>query len=263
MITSNCAVRFLFVGALLAGIMTGCGDIVTHSKVAKKQGMRELSEGSYAEAAGSFNNATRQNPRDYESYYYMGVAYDRLGSYQQAIRALRTSLGTMQQTLGGREDTEFRAKVLDQLAIVISKSSDRQAQIQAMEDKIKGKETAEDQYLIAKSYRYSGDADAAIDAYGRAAMLDPNDFNIAKEYGLYLVELEQLDRAEPQLKKAYKMREEDKEVADALRKIGVVPGLSLRDSRDVSRTNPRKESLPQIELAPTGGSTGAANGPRD
>ena len=260
------------VGVLLAGIVVvgggGCADVVTHSKQAKKQGIRELAAGNFTDAAGSFNNATRQNPRDYESHYYKGVAYDKLGSHQQAIQALRTSLSTMNETVDGRNARRFRLKVLDQLAMVIAKTADRQAQVTDLERRAAGRETAEDLFLIAKVHRYSGDPDSAIDAYKRAAHLDPKSFDIQKEYALYLEQLNQIDLAQPQLVRAHNMREDDQEIADALRRIGVVPGVSLRDEDDLSRPALPKGPLPEIELTPMGGgnqtagATGAA-GPRD
>lgn len=263
MSTSFRLIRTFAVGVVMGVGVAGCGDVVTHSKQAKKAGMAELSAGNYADAAGSFTNATRQNPRDYESYYWMGVAYDRLGSYQQSMRALRTSLSTMRETLEGRNNRTFRLKVLDALAIVTSKSADRQAQVTALEDRIKGRETAEDLFLVAKIHRYGSDPDAAIEAYNRAALLDPKDYDILKEYALYLEQLGQTERAQPLLVRAYKMREDDQQVADALRRMGVVPGISLRDEGELAQPSVPKGPLPEIELTPMGNSSAGRTGPRD
>jgi tetratricopeptide (TPR) repeat protein len=252
--------------AVVAGFLAtgGCAnDLLTNSKQAKRQGMRELKEGNYTDAAGSFRNATNQNPRDYESYYYLGVAYDKMGSYQQSIRALRNSLASMEFTLAGRENTAFRADVLDALARAIAKSSDRQAQVEKLEQDNKGKETAENYLLIGKVYRYSGDHDSALDAYKRAHLLDPRNFQVAKEYGLYLEQIGQVDAAQPVLVKAYQLNDKDTDVSTALARLGVVAGPSLRQD-NAPRSHPTREEMPRID-APGGGSGAPAGstGPRD
>src|ERR1700744_3746982 len=62
----------------------GCADALVYAKDAHNQGMELYNEGDYADAAGAFENATRQDPRDYGSYYYMGACYDQMKDYRQA-----------------------------------------------------------------------------------------------------------------------------------------------------------------------------------
>ena len=57
---------------------------------------------------------------------------------------------------------------------------------------------------------------------------------MAKEAGLYEEGLKQNDRAAITLKKAYADNPDDAEVNDALRRLGVVVGPSLRDAGSLS-----------------------------
>ena len=73
--------------ALIVGGLAGCAssDVVTFSKDARREGIAKYEAGQYGDASGSFRNATRQNPRDYRSHYYLGACYEQMGQHQQAI----------------------------------------------------------------------------------------------------------------------------------------------------------------------------------
>src|SRR5204862_8200198 len=73
------------------------------------------------------------------------------------------------------------------------------------------------------------------DACNRAAKLDPNSFYITKEYGLYLERLGQKPQATPLLKRAYAMNPQDEQLAQALRRLGIVPGPSLKDQSALAK----------------------------
>jgi tetratricopeptide (TPR) repeat protein len=235
----------------------GCGDTITFATESRKQGLSLYKEGNYADAAGSFRNAVKQDPRDYRSYYYLGTSYDAMQRYQEAIGSYRSALDTMNVTLEGKNDTQFRRRVVDALAIAVSKSSDRQRQIDNIVAAGKGRETPEQFVLLGKIHRYSNDPDGAIEAYNRAALLDPKDFAVAKEYGLYLVQINQTERGETVLRRAYQMNPRDQEVLEGLRKIGVVPGPSLKDENQLAQPG-----IPKGPLPPAPGGTAVVS-PRD
>ena len=73
----------------------------------------------------------------------------------------------------------------------------------------------ESQFLLAKINRGIGDADAAIEAYSQASLTAPKDFDIAKEYGMYLLQLSQNDKARSELRRAYALNPKDQQVAEA------------------------------------------------
>jgi tetratricopeptide (TPR) repeat protein len=200
---------------------------MTFSRDAKHDGILLYQDADYVDASASFANAAKQNPRDYQCYFYLGASYQALGSYQQAIGAYRSCLDVIPLTMAGKKDLATQYKTLDSLALCIAKGGTCAQEIEAMEKKNAGKASADDQWLLAKVYRYSGDADAAIEAYSKAVLIDRQRFEIAKEGGLYEAALGQNDRASSTLKKAYAVNPDDDQVNDALRKLGVVVGPSL------------------------------------
>jgi tetratricopeptide (TPR) repeat protein len=207
---------------LIGGFGCAGAETLTYAKDAAREGMSLYQQGDYVDASAAFASATRQNPRDYPSYYYQGECYQAMGSLQQAISCYRACLEIMPMTLEGKQDLCMRYKTMDALATVISKSNTCSDEIAAMEKKCAGKASVDDQWMLAKVYRCSGDADAAVEAYNKAVLIDPSRFEITKEAGLYEAALGQNDRAAFTLKKAYAVKSDDQQVNDALRKLGVV-----------------------------------------
>lgn len=235
---SKCIVRFVQVaaGVSLALSVAGCANALSYAKDDRSTGMGLYNDGNYVEATAAFSNATRQNPRDYQSFYYEGASYEAQHKYQQAISCYRSCLDVMPLTLDGKNAPEFRAKTIDSLATAIAHSASHGVETVALENKCAGKASVEDQWLLAKVYRYTGDADAAIDAYTKAILIDPNNFTIAKEAGLYESSLGQTSRAQFALKKAHAANPGDTQVSDALRDMGVATSSQPRSSRDLSIT---------------------------
>jgi tetratricopeptide (TPR) repeat protein len=223
-------------GSLLLGAAAGCADSLIYAKDSSKAGMQLYNEGSYPEAAASFANATRQDPSDYKSFYFEGASYQNLHEYQQAVRSYRSCISVMPMTLDGKNDTAFRYRTIDALATSIAKSASVGVETVALEKKVAGKAQPEDQWLLAKIYRYSGDADAAIDAYNKAVLIDPNNFTVAKEAGLYEAGLGQSQRAVFALKKAQAINGDDEQVNLALRGLGVNTSANAGIDRDLSQT---------------------------
>jgi tetratricopeptide (TPR) repeat protein len=231
--TSKKVVLVIASAALAGSILfaTGCGDALIYAKETRSQGMVLYNDGNYGDAAATFANATRQDPRDYKSYYFMGASYEAQRAYQEAISAYRTCLDVMPLTLEGKSNISFRNHTIDSLATAISKSATSSEEEASLERKCKAKASVEDQWLLAKIYRYSGDADAAIDAYNKAVLIAPDNFTIAKEAGLYEQQLGQNNRATFALKKAFAVNPDDPQVNDALRRLGIVgeSGASAAD----------------------------------
>lgn len=241
------------IGVLVFG-MTGCvaggSDLLTYAHEARQKGIKQFNASDYENAAGSFRSATRQDPRDYKSFYFLGASYDALGSYQQAAQSYQASLKVMDVTLEGKSDKEYRARTIDGLAITIAKGQDRTASIDMPQP---GKRPAEDAWLRAKINRYTGDADAALEAYTQASLQDPNDFYIAKDHALYLEALGQTDAADAQLRRAYRMNSKDPEIIAALRRVGTVPGPALKEQRELARTPIPRGPIPELKMPKFGG----------
>ena len=226
---ANCGLSargFLFsllgLASLLA--MTGCADVVTYANRSREEGKRLYDGKQYTDAAGAFRNAIRQDPRDYESHFYLGVCYDEMKQHQQAFPQYKTSLDVMARYMEGQYDFEFRQMMLDTMAASVAKNDRNDAELNTWEERAKASNKAEDWFVVAKVYRLRGDADRSIDAYRRAAKWDPESFLIRKELGLYLLEpLNQRKDAEYFLRQAYRINSWDSTVNAALERLGVVP----------------------------------------
>jgi tetratricopeptide (TPR) repeat protein len=219
---------------LIVAAVSGCADSVTYSKNANREGMALYAQSDYVDASAALADAARQNPRDYNSFYYLGACYQAMGSNQQAISAYRSCLEVMPLTLAGKQDTQMKFRAMDSLAMAIAKSATCGEETAALESKCAGRAIVDDQWLLAKIYRYSGDADAAVESYSKAVLIDGSRFEIAKEAGLYEAVLGQNDRASITLKKAYTVNPNDDQVNDALHRLGVVTGPGLRMEQPIA-----------------------------
>jgi tetratricopeptide (TPR) repeat protein len=226
------AVRFTVQTALVSSILAagiGCAETMTYAKDANHEGMALYDQADYLDASVAFQSAARQNPRDYMSFYYLGLCYEALNSNQEAISAYRSCMGVMPLSLAGKEDLGMHYKVMDALAMAIAKSATCSQETTEMEAKCAGRARVDDEWMLAKIYRYAGDADAAIESYNKAVLIDPKRFDIAKEAGLYEAALGQNDKAALTLKKAYAVKSDDDQVNDALHRLGVVTGTGLKE----------------------------------
>jgi tetratricopeptide (TPR) repeat protein len=241
------------VAALLGAGIAGCQqEIISSAPAARQQGMKEFGEGNYADAAGSFRNALRSDPRDYKSQFYLAQSYEQMHQYQQAIQAYKASLDAQPRTLAGQEDQAQRLRTTEALAGVIAKSDESDAETNVAEQKAKSSNQPQDYLLLAKIYQNRGDADSAIDAYNRAFLIDKNDFVVTKEYGLYLAQLGQNQKAEQTLRKAYTLNQNDEQVNAALRKLNIIPGPGLKDESALVKPPIPQGPLPELDLSKMG-----------
>ena len=247
--------RFAF--GILASALTigsiGCADMVTYSKSSREKGMVQYNQREYADAAGSFRNATKQNPRDYVSYYMLGCCYEQSGQHQQAIHAFRTSLDVQQMVFEGKYDDEQRVKAINGLAGAIARSDSRDIETNAVVAKARTSQNADDYMLLGQIYAFRGDADSAVEAYEHAALLAPQSLYINKSYGLYLEKLGQNPRAETALRRAYAINMTDQEVNGALRRLGVVPGPSIKSQDALVQPPLPRGPIPELDLSRMGG----------
>jgi tetratricopeptide (TPR) repeat protein len=220
-------------GALgLAG--TGCVTLDQHfSQKSHVEGARLYNVGDYDGAAGAYQNAIKAEPRDYKAYYSLACCYDAQKDYEKAIHAYRTSLDVMALTFAGQHDGDFRLKVLDGLAKSIAHGATHQTELDLAEKDARTKHEAEPYFLVAKIYRYSGDADSAVENYNKAAMMEPDNVHIIRELGLYFEQLGQMQRAEPALRRAYALGADDAEMTAAMRRLGIIPGPAIKAKKDL------------------------------
>jgi Flp pilus assembly protein TadD len=233
---------------LLAAGLGGCGtDIISYNREFRTQAITLYNNQDYINAASAFKQAIREEPGDYTSRYYLGVCYEVMHHTEQAIQEYRTALQVMDNnSLEGKGDIAMRQKVTAGLANAIACEPDRSGDLAMIE---RGPKTVENKLLLARIYRKTGDADSSLTRYEEAQQLDLKDQIVAKEYGLYLEQLGQTQKADPQLRRAYALNSRDEEVAAALRRLGVVPGPSLKGEDGLERPFVPLGPLPEMDLS--------------
>ena len=103
--------------------------------------------------------------------------------------------------------------------------------------------------MLGKIYEDRGDPDSALDAFNRAVLLNPKDFIAAKQYGLYLEQVGQKQKAVYSLKKAYNLNPNDEQVNSALARLNVVPGPGLKAEDDLAKPAIPEGPLPEVNLS--------------
>jgi len=232
----------------LPAMLTGCSEMVTYSKVSREQGVKLLEAGQVEQAAGAFRNATKQNARDYQSFYYLGQCYEQLGQEQLALYNYKTALQIQPATVDGRLDKTFRAKAVDALGSYVARANSREQELDSLEEQANRTQLGTDWFVLAKAYQYSGDADSASDAYNRATLVAPADIDVIRSYGLYLEEIGQARRADPVLRRAYQLNPSDPQVIAALRKVGVVPGPAILAESQLEKPVVPNGPIPEMQL---------------
>ena len=241
-----------------AGGLVGCADAVTFSRTETAKGRIYLEEGDAESAAVIFANQVRRNPKDHRAHYYLGVARQDSGRFQEAIRSFKTGLEVMPLTVHGADDAEFRFLLTDALSSVLAEHDPDGSQLAQIEKTSKGDKHAK--LLIAMTHAKAGRPDNAINAFQEAANLDRHDPQIFKQYGLYLASLRQEESAVKVLTRAYALNTQDQQVASALQELGVVPGPSLMSKVELAKPAVPLGPLPQINIAEKPEETGKQPG---
>jgi Tfp pilus assembly protein PilF len=231
-------------------LIAGCQqEILSHNPESRAAGVKAFEEGSYADAAGAFRNAVRVDPRDYKSQCYLGQCYEKMNQHQQANQAYKASLDAQPSTLAGQEDKAQRIATIEALAACIAHGDNRDAETNVIEKQARATNNPQDYLLLAKIYQNRGDADSALDAYNRSALTASQDFTVLKEYGLYLEQLGQTQKATLQLRRAYQMNPNDQQVNAALYRLHVIPGPGLKDEAQLTKPPLPQGPLPEVDLS--------------
>src|SRR5262249_18056012 len=155
-------------------------------------------------------------------------------------------LDVMALTFAGQHDEAFRLKVLDGLAQSIARSDTRQVELDLAERVSRTKHEAEPYFIVAKIYRYSGDADLAVQNYNKANLMEPDNVAYIRELGLYFEQLGQAQSAEPALRRAYSLGAHDDQVTAAMRRIGVIPGPAIKPQAQLEQPVIPQGPLPEV-----------------
>lgn len=210
----------IVLGAIL--LIAGCAtEPLTFSQDFKRDGLQQYNSGDYVKAAGSFKAAAKQDPTDYQTQYYLGLSYEKTGDPEEAVEAYKLCLKLRPQMPAGRADIALREKVMGHLAALIAHGDFAEAEINGIQSVAKAQESSEDYRLLARIFAMRGDADSAVDSYRRALSFAGDDFILTKEYGLYLLKINQTAEGTRVLKIAWHLNPVDRQVASTLRQLGV------------------------------------------
>jgi tetratricopeptide (TPR) repeat protein len=239
--TTSRLVRAMILASVVGGL-AGCSSdvqLLTRPEKPRLEGIELYNRGDLSNAAGAFKNAIRQEPRDYKAHFYLGETYEAQGNYQQAIQEYKASVDSMKATLQGQEAIDLRQKVMNRHAATIARGDDQNLEkdlmtAQANNTSLTPQRRAEAYFLLAKVQRYRGDADSAITAYVKGSELDPKDFWLQKEAGIYMLQSGQKEQANAPLVRASKISTHDPELNQAiidiggLKDTGSVPGPATK-----------------------------------
>ena len=212
--------RTLLSGVLLTGTaaLAGCQTSI----MLRDQGQEALAQGNYQVAQEQFQRAIEKNATSYLTHYYLGL------SYLKARRPLDAQLAFERaRTLASSTSEKFEA-ILDGIAESLYQQKQYDNLHQFLE-KSAGYYGETDDYLRQARYLVkTGDLDAARVAFRKAAYFAPS--GDARPY-LALAEfyesLNDVPRAVEALRYAYHVNPQNPEIADRLRRFGIVPGPTV------------------------------------
>jgi tetratricopeptide (TPR) repeat protein len=234
-----------------ACLLAGCAQPLSYSQDFKREGIRQYNRGEYLDAAGSFKAAAKQNPADYQIQYDLGLAEEKNNEPQSAIEAYRLCLKLRPSTPAGRFDIPMREKVLNRLAPLIAHADPADPEINALQREAAADQSAEDYRLLARVFALRGDADSAVDSYRRGLSAASDDFLLAKEYGFYLLKLNQQAEGTRILKLAWQINSVDRQVNETLRDLGVTDAqLVVSSSRIESEPLVTPQTAWDVSTAP-------------
>jgi Tfp pilus assembly protein PilF len=232
------------IGLLAACLLGGCADVVTFSQDFKREGLRQYNRGEFVDAAGSFKAAAKQDPTDYQTQYYLGLSYEKIGDFHSAVEAYKLCLALRPAMPAGRADVPMRERVTSRLAALIAHADFAEAEINSIQAKADAEHSPDDYRLLARIFALRGDADSAVDNYRRAVSYAQDDFVLTKEYAFYLLKINQTAEGTRVLKIAWQLYPNDRQVVQTLRELGVTDAQLVVSSTAIEN-QPTASASPQ------------------
>lgn len=206
---------------LMAMLIPGCG-YNTHQE--KQDALREMERGEYIAARNRLATVTQHARSDWEGHYYLGLCHLELNEPVQAQTQLEQAFAVQD-----RHDT-WTPMILDALAQSLY-DQDRPDELYAfLRAQIDRYGTWQDYARQARMLAQSGDVDGAALAYRKAAYFSKNrDEEIYIEIAKFYEAIGDQGRAVQALKWAYWINDKHTEIPVHFRRLGVVPGPTLRE----------------------------------
>jgi len=205
----------------MIGLMFAAGCF--NPPVERYKANKAMEAGDYEQADRRLNKVIERNPGDWEAHYLMGKSH--LGQ----DRALQAQT-EFEQALAVKDESKHTPKILDGMAESLHKQG-RNAELYAfLDEQIERYEGWEDYARKARFLARAGDIDSAALAYRQAAIFSRNTSDeIYIEIADFYEGLGNYDHAIQALKWAYFINEENPTLPNRFRRLGVVPGPTLKE----------------------------------
>lgn len=187
----------------------------------RKEGLRAYRAGNYPLAQERFGRAVNQNATDWNAHYYLGRSYMEQGRpldaqlhFEKAL-TLRDTPPERDMILDALAESLLRQDQLENLALMLQKAADEY-------------HTSRDFRRQARYLARIGDVDGAKLAYEKTLMLAPaDDATPYIELADFLESVGDTQGAIRATRQAYYIAPQRADLADRLRRYGLVPGPTV------------------------------------
>lgn len=192
--------------------------------VEKFHSRKAMERGDYATAEQKLLAVVENDPSDWEGHYLLGLAYLGQDRPIEAQTELELALAANDRS------TTNTPKILNALAEALHQQESYDQLYAFLDAQIDRYEGWEDYARKARFLAKANDMDGASLAYRQAAIFSRNaDDDIYVEMAEFYEGLGDYDKAVQCLKWAYYVDEERADLPDRFRKLGVVPGPTLKE----------------------------------
>ena len=215
------------------------GPAATSTSDDVTRGTAAVKAGDWTTARAAFESAIKQNPKQADAYYYLGLVMDKTGDKSAAEKNYKTAMDL-------QPDLQEAAENLT--AIYVESQKFDEAIAIARKALARNSKNAEMQLNLAVALSGKGDADGATKAFEDALKLAPNDARFYLAYADHLGAAKKNDEALAKLKQAQRVAGDDPAmlgtIGFAFRTARAVPecigafdkAITLKDNADF-RTN--------------------------
>ncbi|MBX2852621.1 MAG: hypothetical protein KTR15_12855 [Phycisphaeraceae bacterium] len=211
----------VLLGLFALCLTTGCYN----PAVEKFHSRKAMDAGDYHTAEQKLIGVVDNDPSDWEGHYLLGLAYLGQGRPVEAQSQLELALAVKD-----RSATQT-PKILDALARSLEQQQLYDQLYAFLDAQIERYEGWEDYARKARFLAKANDIDGAVLAYRQAAYFSRNETEaIYIELAEFYEGLGDYPKAVQALKWAYYINDENPSIPDRFRKLGVVPGPTLKEA---------------------------------
>lgn len=197
----------------------GCQTMTTSARI--NRGTDAYKQGRYDDAAVALSSAVEQSPTSWKAQYMLGLTRLKQGFYFQARTALERAWVL-------RSESSESRYIVDALAEATLLQGEYDSLYATLDRACRIYGRGYDYLRKAIYLKHAGDMDNAALAFEKASQLMPPDDNRAfVEAANFYLEMGETEREILALRRAYYINPNDLEVANRLRRHGIVPGPTI------------------------------------